>query len=84
VLLLALFLLLNLACSVFLFSISFVLCLRPLCYFQELQKSEAEHITVEAWTSKAGEASAPKAPSADADAQKPGEATSTPPADPEV
>jgi hypothetical protein len=68
VLRLALFLWLNLACSVFLFSISFGLCLRPLCYFQELRKPEAERIAVEARTSKAREASAPKASSTDADA----------------
>lgn len=49
---------------------------------QELQ-AEAARVATEARTSYAEEAAAPKAPTGDTEAQKPGEATSTP-TNPEV
>ena len=49
-------------------------CLQFLCYFQELQKLEATRKASEAPSSKAGEASTPKAPLGGADAEKLGEA----------
>lgn len=50
---------------------------------QELQKAGAACVVAEAQTSNAEEAVAPKVPTSDTEAQKPGEATSTP-ADTEV
>ena len=71
-----LWLLLWLATLWYIYASYVFVCLQFLCYFQELQKSGAAHNASEVPSSKAGEASTPKAPLGGADAEKTGEAAS--------
>ena len=78
-----LWLLLWLATLWYIYASYVFVCLQFLCYFQELQKSGAAHNASEVPSSKAGEASTPKAPLGGADGKKTEEAISSS-ANPEV